>query len=144
MIGMKKYKVLLIVMVIILMIVGLVYYRNYYVKDLLLNQKPYSYEINQEDSSEVSVTMWLGGADKMVKYIFEDDRAIQYHYSNLSISMDNELIVQAKDNIILSKNEEDSKLWQDFNDWLKELGISKRELIRFIEKYLQEYKEDSK
>ena len=94
---MKKYKVLLIVMVIILMIVGLVYYRNYYVKDLLLNQKPYSYEINQEDSSEVSVTMWLGGADKMVKYIFEDDRAIQYHYSNLSISMDNELIVQAKE-----------------------------------------------
>ena len=88
--------------------------------------------------------MWLGGADKMVKYIFEDDRAIQYHYSNLSISMDNELIVQAKDNIILSKNEEDSKLWQDFNDWLKELGISKRELIKFIEKYLQEYKEDGK
>ena len=75
---MKKYKVLLIVMAIILMIVGLVYYRNYYVKDLLLNQKPYSYEINQEDSSEVSVTMWLGGANKMVKYIFEDDRVIQY------------------------------------------------------------------
>ncbi len=58
--------------------------------------------------------------------------------------MDNELIVQAEDNIILSKNEEDSKLWQDFNDWLKELGISKRELIKFIEKYLQEYKEDGK
>ena len=88
--------------------------------------------------------MWLGGANKMVKYIFEDDRVIQYHYSNLSISMDNELIVQAEDNIILSKNEEDSKLWQDFNDWLKELGISKRELIKFIEKYLQEYKEDGK
>ena len=118
---MKKYKVLLIVMAIILMIVGLVYYRNYYVKDLLLNQKPYSYEINQEDSSEVSVTMWLGGADKMVKYIFEDDRVIQYHYSNLSISMDNELIVQAKDNIILSKNEEDSKLLKSIYKNIKKM-----------------------
>ena len=58
--------------------------------------------------------------------------------------MDNELIVQAKDNIILSKNVEDINLWQDFNDWLKELWISKRELIKFIEKYLQEYKEDGK
>lgn len=128
------------------MIGGLSYYRNYHVKDLQLNQKPYSYEINQEDSTKVSVTIWLGGASKMIKYIFEDDEAVLYHYRNLSISMDNELIVQVKDNIILSKNEDDSKLLEDFNDWLKELNISKRELTKFIEKYLQEqeYKEGKK
>lgn len=125
------------------MIGGLSYYRNYYVRDLLLNQKPYSYEINQEDSTKVSVTMWLGGASKMVKYIFENDEVVLYYYSNLSISMDNELVVQVKDNRILSKNEENDKLLEDFNDWLKELGISKNELVKFIEKYFQEYKENS-
>lgn len=80
----------------------------------------------------------------MIKYIFEDDEDVLYYYRNLSISMDNELIVQVKDNIILSKNEDDSKLLEDFNDWLKELNVSKRELTKFIEKYLQEYKEGNK
>lgn len=140
---MKKYKILLVIVILILMIGGLSYYRNYYVRDLLLNQKPYSYEINQEDSTKVSVTMWLGGASKMVKYIFENDEVVLYYYSNLSISMDNELVVQVKDNRILSKNEENDKLLEDFNDWLKELGISKNELVKFIEKYFQEYKENS-
>lgn len=83
-------------------------------------------------------------ASKMIKYIFEDDEDVLYYYRNLSISMDNELIVQVKDNIILSKNEDDSKLLEDFNDWLKELNVSKRELTKFIEKYLQEYKEGNK
>lgn len=141
---MKKYKILLVIVIIILVIGGLTYYRKYHVKDLLLNQKPYSYEINQEDSTKVSVTMWLGGASKRIKYIFENDRAIQYYYRNLSISMDNELIIQVKDNKTSSKNKDDSKLLTDFNDWLKELGISKRELTKFIEEYLQEYKEDYK
>lgn len=86
--------------------------------------------------------MWFGGASKRIKYIFENDRAIQYYYHNLSISMDKELIIQVKDNKTSSKNKDDTKLLTDFNDWLKELGISKRELTKFIEEYLQEYKED--
>lgn len=35
---MKRYKILLAIVILILMIGGLSYYRNYYVKDLLLNQ----------------------------------------------------------------------------------------------------------
>ena len=134
---MKKHKILLIVIIMALVIIGgLTYYRNYYVKDLLLNQKPYSYEINQEDSEKISVTMWLGGASKMVKYIFEDNEAVLYYYRNLSICTDNELIVQINNNSIISKNEDSDVLLEDFNDWLKEIGISNRELTRFMENYI--------
>ena len=135
---MKKYKVLLIVIIVLVIIGGLRYYRNYYVKDLLLNQKPYSYEINQEDSEKISVTMWLGGASKMVKYIFQDDEAVLYYYRNLSLCIDNELIVQISNNNVISKNEDDDVLLEDFNDWLKEIGISNRELTRFMKNYLYE------
>ena len=135
---MKKYKVLLIVIIVLVIIGGLRYYRNYYVKDLLLNQKPYSYEINQEDSEKISVTMWLGGARKMVKYIFQDDEAVLYYYRNLSLCIDNELIVQISNNNVISKNEDDDVLLEDFNDWLKEIGISNRELTRFMKNYLYE------
>ena len=135
---MKKYKVLLIVIIVLVIIGGLRYYRNYYVKDLLLNQKPYSYEINQEDSEKISVTMWLGGASKMVKYIFEDDEAVLYYYRNLSLCIDNELIVQISNNNVISKNEDDDVLLEDFNDWLKEIGIINRELTRFMKNYLYE------
>ena len=76
----------------------------------------------------------------MVKYIFEDDEAVLYYYRNLSLCIDNELIVQISNNNVISKNEDDDVLLEDFNDWLKEIGISNRELTRFMKNYLKIYK----
>ena len=39
---------------------------------------------------------------------------------------------------VISKNEDDDVLLEDFNDWLKEIGISNRELTRFMKNYLYE------
>ena len=58
------------------------------------------------------------------------------YYRNLSICTDNELIVQINNNSIISKNEDADVLLEDFNDWLKEIGISNRELTRFMENYI--------
>ena len=58
------------------------------------------------------------------------------YYRNLSICMDNELIEQINNNSIISKNEDADVLLEDFNDWLKEIGISNRELTRFMENYI--------
>ena len=58
------------------------------------------------------------------------------YYRNLSICTDNELIVQINNNSIISKNEDADVLLEDFNDWLKEIGISNRELTIFMENYI--------